>query len=228
MTRQELEEINDQLQVKIEDLTEQVKEKESENGQMQERIGILQERLRLSETEKLDLRESLRTYQQQRQTTLYEDQEARKRIEEIKQIELNKLNEAAQGLAQERVEMLERLDAKELEIEARDLEIKGLKNEIFQARTSAEGWQKQAAEAARMLRESQLERGKDQALVRDTEASHKRALSEIERLRKASPYPAWIGILETMGQHQGLYIMVLLTLGIIMLLIHWIIGLIWH
>jgi len=208
MTKQELEEINGNLQVQILFLEEQLRkspprELEEENNSLKDEIEDLRARLEDSEAARANLREMVDAYQRQRANELAELAESRQQLSDRRQNELNRLGEEAARLAGERAELVtERERLSEQVAAARSAEL--------QAQTSADNWKKQSTEMyTRMTRAQEEKRGAVEKLQAQ-ELNYDRLARQMEHVQTRDTRAGWIQLLELMAENAGtLWVIVL-------------------
>lgn len=203
-TRAELEETNDRLQSRIEQL-------ETELGESvpREDYEAQSERLREVVSERDDLRETVRTYELRRQNELLQAQEDRARMEERRQIDLDRLGDASRKLAEERARMQEeRRSAEEswaAERERLEGELGKAQAAERRARTQAENWEKMSTKAADDRLQALTKARESEVTIRTLEANNHGLHSALERIRNAPPRPAWVEFLDLMGNNVGVF-----------------------
>lgn len=229
MNRQQLEEINDNLQVEIASLQQQLLNAPpppalaEENEWLKEEIGALQGQLEDSEAVRSNLRAMVDAFQQQRANELAELAEARQQLSDRRQNELNRLGEAAAQIAQEREELA-------TEREELEEEIVAAQSAKQSALTSAKGWERQSTEMySRMTRaETAKQRAVEQLQLRELDIT--KLSTQVQRLREMDTRAGWIQFVELLANNAGMLWLIFLAFAMLIsvaLLANWIWNLMW-
>lgn len=226
MTIRELEEVNDQLQVQIEQLKEQLlnappPELEDENEHLRAEIERLKEQLREKEEQRASLSEMVRSYQLNRQNELLQLESERKAVADLREIELNRLNQASREVAQEKAQVeeerkrvsklveQERMQSRELAAEL-EVQIEEMQEQVQQANTTSEGWKRQVimatdrmnkAETARSLADGNLSLAKSR--IESLESNNRTLSRRCDHLLENPPKPRWMQLIEILSANPG-------------------------
>lgn len=201
-TRAELEEVNDELQVRVEQLEAALEESVARDEY--ERVNG---RLSETEAERDHLRETVRNHELRRQNELLEIQEARRRLEELREMDLRRLGEESRKLAGEREEMaqertlLEEERATERELLERELQ--KARREAEQARTQAEGWKNQSQEIFRRMQDTEQQARAGELKIRSLEATNHGLKLALEEAANRPPRTAGAEMLHQLAENTG-------------------------
>lgn len=221
-SRQELEEINDQLQVQIKELEERLRnapppEVLEENEGLRAELESASKQLTEARRQADSLKESVRILQQRRQNELLEMQEARLRMEDLREIEVSRLGEEARRLASERLNM-------EDEARAKDSQVLQARREVAQAETKAGNYKKQMELAVRNMETSKSETAKARTEISRLEQVNNKALTQIAHLQELPDRPLWFDLLELLSSRPGwilLVMLILLTMWMVASVVGW-------
>jgi chromosome segregation ATPase len=217
MTRQELEEINDNLQVQIAGLQKELlnappRELAEENERLKEEITELRAQLEDSEAVRSNLRGMVDAFQRQRANELAELREGREQLSDLRQIELNRLGEAATQLAAEREELA-------TEREEMEEEVTAATSAREKALATAEGWRKQSTEMYQRMTRAQEEKERAVEKLQVRELDFTRLSSQVQDLRMADTRAEWIQFVELLANNAGMIWLILLGFTLLMFLL---------
>jgi chromosome segregation ATPase len=217
LSRQELEQINDQLQVQLKEAQDQLKNAPppslaEENARLLEEMEELQQSLEESERRTRELRETLTAKELGRQNELLQLEQDRERVKELREMDVQRIEQRAREMASER-------DRWQTEMDAKEEELRSAKIARFEAENRERGWKEQSTEASKRMREAETRMNKAleqvgplEAKVQRLEREHNQALTQVQCLQdRPLRRSLIIEMFDSLSERWGCWLMLLVV-----------------